>query len=57
MELDMECAVVSASKPRFEVGEFLGVVGCLLVLGVDAVAEVVGWQLLGPCCKYIRIRS
>ena len=28
-------------EPRFEVGEFFGVVGCLLVLGVDAVAEVV----------------
>ena len=28
-------------ETRFEVGEFLGVVGCLLVLGDNAVAEVV----------------
>ena len=28
-------------EPRFEVGELFGVFGCLLVLGVDAVAEVV----------------
>ena len=28
-------------EPRFEVGELFGMVGCLLVLGVDAAAEVV----------------
>jgi len=28
-------------ETRFEVGKLFGVFGCLLVLGVDAVAEVV----------------